>query len=194
LIKLKEAEEYFIGAELDLIYVEELNMLDVCHSLEQTTNLSFKDYIGALRSRDMKLWLDIKNLNKSNANTILKKIETIFKEYGYSKNNVLIETRFPGALGVFLESGYKTSYYLPYLHLLDEIKRKDTILYINKKLRGKPNIGISADYLSYPIIKKAYPLRNKYFWAMGNTKMFKNYFLIRNMLNDSSVKTVLVSF
>ncbi|MEW4925006.1 hypothetical protein [Algibacter sp. 2305UL17-15] len=192
--KLKLGEKYFIGVELDLIYSDSLDILDVNHPPAASTNLSFNEYLSHIKDKKPNLWLDIKNLTPSNSKAILFRIDSLLKRKNVSNKNILIESNHPEVLPFFSDSGYKTSYYLPYLHDLKESKRRDTIMYIKSVLEQQPEVGISSHFLSHPIMKQNFPDTDKYFWVLGNLITFRSFFDIRNVLDDDSVKIVLVSY
>lgn len=193
--KLKQVKSSFIGVELDLVYIEDLDVLDVRHPPEASINLSFDEYLDEIsQEKNLKLWLDIKNLNSDNAENVLGRINYLLKKHNKLKEHFLVETVRPDALKIFNETGFETSYYLPYLHLLKADDLKDTLSYINKILKTQPELGISTHYKSYPILENQFSNTKKYLWVLGGTNIYKDFFLIRKLLKDESVKVVLVSF
>ncbi|GAA4270177.1 hypothetical protein GCM10022257_22780 [Hyunsoonleella aestuarii] len=193
--KLQQAKSSFIGVELDLVYLEDLNLFDVRHPPEASTNFYFEDYLNEIgEENDLKLWLDIKNLNSDNAENILARMDYLLKTHNRLRESILIETVFPDALSMFQKAGYTTSYYLPYLHLLSKSDQKDTLSYIKNTLKTYPELGISTHYMGYPILENEFPESSKYLWALGGNNIYKDIFLIRKLLKDQTVKIVLVSF
>ena len=192
--KLTASLSYFDAIELDLVYNPLNGNLDVTHPPTPPTGLHFETYAAALNGATPFLWLDIKNLDAHNAQVILEKLNTIFETYSYDTSQVLIETRYPEALPVFQDHGYKTSYYLPQqLHALKEDKLQRTVLSISKILEQQTNLGISTSYEDYKIIKKHFTKRPKYLWSISHRK-FGDYSLVQEFLEDSTVKLVLVRY
>lgn len=191
--KLNSSLRYFNGVELDLVYLNK--KLDVNHPPATSIGLSFSDYFKNIPvSKTPFLWLDIKNLNSENSNEILILLQTIFKERNYPLNKILIETRYPEALPLFTNSGYKTSYYLPSgLGLKTEKELELETNKIDSILETQPEIGISSDYRDYNVMNQNYPNKTKYLWML--TSVTKRWFSeTRPILKDSTVEVVLVNY
>lgn len=193
--KLNSALSFYNGVELDLVFSTETNILDVNHPPLPSIQLSFEKYINSLaKTQKPYLWLDIKNLNENNAKEILKRLQAILKSRDYSLQKILIETRYPEALPVFHEAGFMTSYYLPSaLNKLTSNALELEVLKIKTLLKKQPKLGISTHYKDYSIIAKSFPKRTKYLWVTGHSA-FQDYQLIRTILNDKQVKSVLVTY
>jgi len=193
--KLRSALDYYKGVELDLVYHEQENFLDVNHPPVESVHLEFENYIAALDNQKYPfLWLDIKNLRKENAKSIFAKLEHIFTKANYPLQNILIETRHPEALPIFTNAGYKTSYYLPaFLAKRDTVLLKNTIERIKKTLEEQPNIAISTSHKDYHIIKEHFPEHRKYVWVLVPVVNI-DFFTTREILKDETVKVVLVEY
>ncbi len=191
--KANIASKYFKGIELDLVYDKENNFLDVNHPPTKSIHLSFSDYIASLNKQPY-LWLDIKNLKQYNNDLILSKLVSIFSKNDYSKSKILIETRFPEALPLFENNGFKVIYYLPYnMFKMNPDQLNKSLNIIRKVLEKQPNIGISSNYLDYTILNKYFPNRKKYMWITQGLRE-RNFKLINKVLNDKTVEVVLISF
>ena len=191
--KANTSEKYFKGIELDLVFNEKEGFLDVNHPPAKSIHLDFANYISKLKKQPY-LWLDIKNLNVNNAKIIYDELINIINSNNYPKAKILIETRFPEALPIFTSSGFKTSYYLPF----GLSKMKDSILnnnlnQIKKILTEQPKIGISSNYKDYEIMHVNFPNKIKYTWITDGLR-HRNYNVTNQLLNDSTVAVVLVSF
>ena len=191
--KLKAALLFYNGVELDLVYKAQENVLDVNHPPAKSINLSFENYLSEINPETY-LWLDIKNLNKENSELILSKLTSLLNQRNYPFDKILIETRYPEALPIFTNKGFKTSYYFPFgLHkkstpeLIEEINKIKTVL------NNQPEIGISSDYKDYEIMKEYFPDKNKYLWMTSSIteRWFKR---TRTILKDEKVKVVLVHY
>ncbi len=194
--KLEEALPYFQAVELDLIYKENDDILDVNHPPAESIGLSFEEYVSNIKSENLPfLWLDIKNLTHENARAVQNRLLVIFNEHNYPLENVLIETLYPEALEFFKESEFKRSYYLPPgMHKKDAISLQKDIKLIDSILQEQPGIGISSYYENYPILHKKYPLKTKYLWFAGEKNSILNYKVTQKVLNDATVKFVLIPY
>lgn len=193
--KLKSALNYFEGVELDLVYNEEKDYMDVGHPPVKSINLSLKDYISEI-PKDSKpyLWLDIKNLKLKNANLILQKLITVFSERNYPFEKILIESRNPETLPEFSNAGFRTSFYLlPGISKTEKSKKEDEIKFINEVLSKQPNLGISSNYEDYDLMKKYFPATDKYLWII-NSVTKHGFSKPREIFKDSTVKAVLISY
>ena len=194
--KLNSALEYYNGFEVDLVYNESEDFFDVNHAPAKSINLHFETYINTSTNinKAKGIWLDIKNLNQNNAQKILKRITKIFNNKNISLNNVIIESRFPEALSIFSEQGFKTSFYLPYnLHQKQENELYKSINQIKKVLRSQPNLAISSNHRDYEIMKKYFPDTEKYIWALVYTLNLE-FLTTKKILKDDKVKVVLVNY
>lgn len=192
--KLKKSLSSFDAIELDLVFDPETNVLDVHHPTAPSTGLTFTRYVAALGDKQPFMWLDIKNLDKSNAELILQKLNSVFLEKNYPKQNVLIETRFPEKLGLFTKAGYKTSYYLKQdLYKLKQTELHTELEQIKTILETQPKVGISTEHFDYEILKEYFPETTKYIWCIRHSKI-GDYTLVRNMLKDETVALVLVTY
>lgn len=193
--KQKQALYYFDGIELDLVYLEDKERLDVNHPPATSIDLNFDAYLEAIESKNFPfLWLDIKNLNTKNDVAIFTRLNKLFEAKGYPKNKVLIETPIPEALAHFTRAGYKTSYYLtPRLHQKTSADLKKEISNINRILELQPEIGISTSYEDYNIISRYFPNKTKYIWAISSPYKIK-YSKVRRLLKDKTVAIVLTKF
>ncbi|RFN59192.1 FAM151 family protein [Marixanthomonas ophiurae] len=193
--KLNSATTFFKGIELDLVYQKQTNSFDVNHPPAESIDLTFADYLSTLKPDERPyLWLDIKNLNPENATSIHEKLISIFSSLSYPFETILVETKHPEALAIFQQSGFKTSYYLPYeMYKKDPQALKTAISTVKKFLATDTVFGISASYKDYEILKNHFPKRTKYIWATGRCTVC-DYTEIRELLNDTTVKVVLSTF
>ncbi len=192
--KLKTSLKYFKGIELDLVFVEEENYLDVNHPPAKSIQLNFINYLDEIGKEQPYLWLDIKNLDKDNSHRIFELLYQTLTAKAYPVNKVLIETRFPEALTIFTKAGFMTSYYLPYgLSKMGENDLQNEIEKVTNVLENQPKIGISSSYKDYEIMNTYFPNKKKYLWIVGSFRK-RNYSLIRIALDDENVIVVLSSF
>lgn len=193
--KLNSALNYFEGIELDLVYNDKENILDVNHPPTETIGLNFEDYFKAIKKNQFPyIWLDIKNITEENAEQILEMLVVIFNSREYPLYKVLIESRNPKSLLIFEKEGFKTSFYLPnYLYKKDSLALSKSVLEIKNILKIQPNIAISTNFKNYNIVKKEFPNKKKYIWALVKPLHF-NHFKIRKIIKDETVEAVLLNY
>lgn len=193
--KQKQALKHFQGIEVDLVYLENRDVLDVNHPPVTSIGLTFETYLSQIDSTNFPfLWLDIKNLNSTNSNAILKKLIALLENKKHPKNKVLIETLSPEVLHAYTNAGFKTSYYLKSnLHKLSQEQLHKEISLIKRVLVQQPQTGISSNYENHELLKKHFPNQTKYLWAITSFYNFK-YFKLRKALTDEKVEVVLTKY
>ena len=193
--KLNSALRYFDGIELDLVYNIDKDLLDVNHPPTSSIGLSFSEYLNTLRKDNFPyIWLDLKNINEKNAPNILKRLLLLFNSKNYPLHKILIESRRADQLNIFKNEGFNVTFYLPpNLYKKDSLSLSKSILEIKKKIKAQPNIAISTSIDDYDIIKKEFPNKTKYIWAIVRPIHFQ-HFDIRKVIKDKSVKVVLQNY
>ncbi|MBT8244729.1 MAG: hypothetical protein HKP48_05795 [Winogradskyella sp.] len=193
--KQKSAVMYFDGLELDLVYVQDSNILDVNHPPAESIHLNFDTYIRNLDiSEKPSLWLDIKNLTIENDSLIFDRISSVLEKYNCPIDKVLIESLNPEALHRFVKAGFKSSYYVnPKLKKMSESEAENELKYINSVLRNNPKLVLSSNYTDYERLSKAFPNKDLYLWAISSD-FNKDFFKIRKLLGDNKVKVVLARY
>lgn len=199
LTKLESAEYRFEGVELDLTYFPQKNNLAVYHAgISTSMDLHFDEYVPHIENSDLNVWLDIKNLDQSNAAEIFELVEKTVNNsfYRNNKNKILVESHDPAALHLFLNHGYRASRYLPYG--TKNLKNKDSLATnIKISLRQHEGLELSAHYSNYPFLKNHFPKTIKNIWILTSTydpETFSNFSMIRELLKDSTVKAVLIPY
>ena len=196
--KLESSQEKFIGFELDLVYQEKGDWLDIFHYPSPSKGLSFTSYAKHITNKSAGLWLDLKNLNQKNYKAFFKLIDSTVASAELKRDNIIVESSYPELLVNFQQEGYRTSYYLPAkMYLKTEKEILFDIEVIKENIKNKPQLELSAYFEDYSIISKNFPLRKKNFWVLNSTyshKILNNYKNLRKMLKDSTVKTVLTPY
>lgn len=196
--KLKSSEDNFKGIELDIVYQEEGNWLDVYHPPAPSKGLSFANYVKHIKNNKVGVWLDLKNLTKENHTAIIALIDSAIVSAELDKSKIIIESSHPDCLDIFREKGYRISYYLPAkMYLKTEKEVLNNINDIKKNIENNSHLELSAYFEDYPIVAKYFPLRKKNFWVLHSSyspKILIDYKKIRRMLKDSTVETVLTPY
>src|SRR5579859_6532848 len=118
-MKFNEALQVFPCIEIDLVLDTSAQQVYVFHPPKANNYLTLKDLISHQSASWSKLWLDTKNLDKSNAEFYLQYLN---QEFAPAKRpGILIETslgayddaQLRSLLANFRNSGYGLSYYLP---------------------------------------------------------------------------------
>lgn len=193
--KLESAMQYFNGVELDLVYDSITNNFDVNHPPAMSIGLNFETYLSTINTPEKPfLWLDIKNLTLQNVEHIYSKLTNLTATYNYPSDKILVETRYPETLPKFTHYGFMTSYYLDSkIKKIKDDAAKAEAVKIKNILEHQPEIGISSSYLGYDFMLEYFPEKTKYVWIL-TPRIHSDFFKIRRILNDTTVKAVLVNY
>lgn len=112
--KLHEKAHLYPNIEVDVVFREKENTLDVTHDLDTTFHLNIEDYFKILLQKDGRMWLDIKNLSASNRKSIFQELTRLCYTYEVSKERLIVESPAWRELELFTDNGFYTSMYVPY--------------------------------------------------------------------------------
>lgn len=154
--RLNEAKKHFSGFEIDVVYQVE-GWFDVNHPPAESIGLRLKQLIkSTLQPSKYNYWLDMKNLTVENSPTASKKLLTIAEEYN-CKENIIVESACLSCLKEFDELGFKTAYYLPFLHDLSEGELYDELMRIENEMKVFQPSVITQERDGYVLLKKHFP-------------------------------------
>jgi hypothetical protein len=200
--KLNSVNDKFVGVELDIFYVDSLNVLDIYHPPEKSNNLFFESYLINDKI-NYKYWLDLKNLTVANQLKIIQRLNYLVNAYKLNKSSIIIESTKSNLLKLFSDNNFITSYYLPselYRTDKEELLKKCEIIKVN--INNYSTNFISTNYLDYSIIKKEFPKKEILTWIIDDNPKINSFKNLRKSLSkfkhrlkvfrDKKVKVVLV--
>ncbi|SFN26652.1 hypothetical protein SAMN05421741_10340 [Paenimyroides ummariense] len=194
--KLNYTQKFYKGIELDLVFDSINNTFDVNHPPAESVNLNLDTYFSKISDKDLKLWLDFKNLSEINAEKSAEILDQLTKKYSLKNENILVESTEMHNLKTFKNKGFKTSFYLPPLvGLTDENKLVPTIDSIKQLLIQYPTSGISCNANAYDVIKEYFKEEKKYLWHIYkpySRHQVKNYQDFRKYVSDPTVEAILI--
>lgn len=194
--KLNYTQKLYQGIELDLVFDSISNTFDVNHPPTKSVNLDLDKYFSNINNKEVKLWLDFKNLSEDNAEKSSEILDQLTKKHSLKSENILVESTEINCLQNFEIKGFKTSFYLPQLvGLADESKFVPTIDSIKQLLVKYPTSGISCNVNAYDVIKEYFKEEKKYLWHIYkpySRHQVKNYQDFRKYVSDSTVEAVLI--
>ena len=105
------------GFECDVYFDTASKSFDVHHDADKNIGYSLADLLKLYQQKKLQasIWLDIKNMNDSNAASILHSLIELRKKY-YLQNKILVESGRSDLLTGFSDSSFFTSYYIPFFN------------------------------------------------------------------------------
>ena len=195
----EEAEKkhsLFDGMEIDLIYSSFINNLYVAHDDSDTLrNILLEEWLKHIPNPEKNwYWLDMKNLNKKNAEAIAALLVDLLDRYGI-QNKTICESKNLKALAVLKNNNIAVSYWVTY----DATFRKFTGNTLWKKrierkiARLNPN-ALSCFARMHPLLDASFPNKNILYWHFSNEKTTDNDEIIRKLCRSPNVKVVLIDY
>ncbi|MEG1267098.1 MAG: hypothetical protein RSE19_11535, partial [Myroides sp.] len=161
--KLNYTQKFYQGIELDLVFDSITQTFDVNHPPDPSIKLDLDTYFSNINNKEIKLWLDFKNLSEHNAEKYAEILDQLTKEHSLKRENILVESPEISCLQGFKNKGFKTSFYLPQLvGLADETKFVSIIDSIKQLLVKYPTTGISCNANAYEVINEYFKEEKKY--------------------------------
>lgn len=155
----------FKGIEIDVVYDEESNQLNVRHNVEDpATDVNLFQILDSTKINNCYYWIDLKNLTETNVEEITSLLNNYVTKYPTIRKNIIIESPSAKSLKFLNNHGYFTSWWMPDYpnHLISYLK-----FFIRTKhilLRYKFN-AISAHRKMLPIINTFYSSHNIHLWT-----------------------------
>jgi len=194
--KLNYTQKFYQGVELDLVFDSISNTFDVNHPPAKSVKLNLDTYFSNINDKELKLWLDFKNLSEANAEKSAKILDQLAKKHLLHHQNIVVESTTMHNLQTFKSKGFKTSFYLPPLvGLAGDSKFLPTIDSIKQLLVRYPTSGISCNVNAYEVINEYFKEEKKYLWHIYkpySRHQVKNYRDFRKYVSDPTVEAVLI--
>ena len=191
--------ERFEGLEVDLFYSKKTNSLFVAHDEKDIENeILFSNWLNNIPNPEKNwYWLDLKNLNKSNAKKITELLSDILNNFDI-KSKTICESNRAKALYVLKNQGFAVSYWVnsikDYQTKKEETntkrwKRKieKTIFYLNPD-------ALSCHFWISPLLDTSFPNENIMYWHFPAEFTPKNVEITKRLCSIPNVKVVLVDY
>lgn len=187
-VEVNKVSKDFLGVEIDVFYDSTNNILDVRHHGE-FQDKSFETFLNNINKKDLYLWVDLKNLNANNLNSVIEK----FKEI--SKNNnlqdfMIIESKEIELLSQLKIEGFKISYWLPSFNFFKSIY---SVFKVKKNIKKYQPDAISCPHYYVDFYSKKFPHYNLHCWTNGLISE-EDKKIIKKIVRRKNVKVVLTDF
>lgn len=194
--KLDYTQRFYVGVELDLMYDDHQKRFDVNHPPAPSIDLNLDNYLSEIKNKDLKLWLDMKNITRKNVVEASNLLSELVDKHGLNKEKILVESPEIHLLSYFKNLGFTTSFYLPYyMYREDPATLKGTIDSIKNLQDIYYSDGISADVSNYEILKCYFETDRKFLWDLHqpySRKQMEHFKSFRTYIKDPTVEIVLV--
>lgn len=185
------------GIEMDVYFDTSENVFFVYHDTDNISRINAEEIFSVIKTRnlDLSVWMDFKNLFQFNEQKALAHILDLQKEYGLEQK-LIIESPNIRCLQSFCDSGFFTSFYVPYFNPYQEEEqilnaRIDSLSAILEKY---PVSALSGYYFQVPFLKKFFPAFPLLTWTDASKTSLVNNVFNRRLDNDDHVKIVLHPF
>lgn len=185
--------ETFEGLELDVVYSNYQNELFIGHDLYDTIHEVTLDMWFAALPEVSKhyYWVDMKNLDVSNASTIATKIFAITQQYGI-KDKLLVEHTSEDALKLVKDKGLHVILWVDNLYWWADRDTAKWIKMTKDKIDFLHPEALSCEYRLFPLLPDEFPEQNIHFWHTPVEPTEENLIFRQKMIDNKSVKVVLV--
>lgn len=182
------------GFECDVYFDSTTRFFDVHHDANKKSGFSLKGLLELYQQNKLQasVWLDIKNLNNSNAAAALQTLTELREKYQlYDK--IIVESHRAELLTAFSDSGFYTSYYVPFFnpYKINDAQIKlwaDSIAAV--AVKAKLN-ALSGYYFQSSFLSQYFPKYSVLTWVDDNPFSVVNYFFQKKIESDKSVFIVL---
>jgi len=181
------------GIEIDVVYESNGNYFDVRHNIEDSpTKLSLTLLIDTTKKQKPYYWIDLKNLNYQNVDSIIYLLNSFIKRQKDLKERIIIESNIAEELNKVGQAGFKTSLWIPHYD-------KDVIGYIKFFIRTKPILlkykfnALSAQYRMLPMLELYYPQHHFHVWTddFGQKDFLP---VLKELASHPSINVMLVDY
>ncbi len=185
------------GFEMDVYFDTTKNYLEVYHDSAGYSNLKIEELLKLYQSKNLTaaIWLDFKNLTNANKQQSLNYILHIRENYNL-QNKMIIESSSPQLLKSFCDSGFYTSYYIPFFnpYLLTENENIAMVDTIAANITSYPSTALSGYYFQYPFLKNFFPNYPLLTWAEDPALSLVSKIFNQQLMKDKQLKIVLYPF
>lgn len=185
------------GIECDVYFDIQKDHFEVYHDSTAPSTLNLDSLLAVYQSQKLSanIWLDFKNLSFENSMPALQEVTRLKNKYKLF-NQVIVESHTPRFLKPFCDSGYFTSYYVPFFNPYQATENE--IIQFADSVRNNlvkyPVSALSGYYFQYPVLKKYFPNYPILTWADNTSVSIVSYLFKRQLENDESIKVVLYPF
>ncbi len=182
------------GFECDVYFDTVSKSFNVHHDADKNIGYGLKELFQTYQQRNLQacIWLDIKNLDQSNDTQALKNLLSLRDKYKL-QNKILVESGHAEVLTSFCDSGFFTSYYVPFFNPYkmsnDKVKIwADSIASVISKTKVD---ALSGYYFQSSFLSHYFPKYSVLTWVDNSSFSLVNFLFQRKINSDRSIFIVL---
>ena len=195
--KAQYFQDKYTGLEIDITYLDSLNTFIVFHGggLLEPEPVTLEHWLDEVENaNNLGLWLDFKNLNRSNKLQAINELNRLCSKYKINKDNLIVESMSAPNLTIFAEAGYPTSYYIHDFNPQQTSKydiQKHTSK-IRKTISDYNLTTISGYHYQYQFMRDSFPDTEVLIWYINNNNNVRAEY-IQLVNQDDKAKVLLVA-
>ena len=183
-----------VGFECDVYFDTGARSFDVHHDPDKNINYGLEDLLQLYQQKKLQasIWLDIKNLGDSNAQSVLQSLLELRNKYQL-QNKLLVESGRADLLTAFSDSNFFTSYYVPFFNPYN-INKEEMNVWVDSIssaiCKSKIN-ALSGYYFQYSFLNHYFPQYPVLSWTDNSLFSLVNFLFKRKLNADQSIFIVL---
>jgi hypothetical protein len=164
------------GFECDVYFDTTSGSFDVHHDPDKTIGYSLDNLFQFYQQKKMQagIWLDVKNLDDSNAASVLQSLIELRNKYKL-QNKILVESGMANLLTAFSDSGFFTAYYTPFF---------------NPYKMNKDELNLMADSMASVVSKSKINALSGYYFQCSFLSHYFPQYPVLTWVDKSSISLV----
>ncbi len=182
------------GFECDVYFDTTSKSFNVHHDEDKNIGYSLNELLQIYQQRNLQvgIWLDIKNLDQSNDTQVLRNLVSLRDKYKLI-NKILVESSHGQVLTSFCDSGFFTSYYVPFFnpYKISNDKLKVWADSIASVISNAKVDALSGYYFQSSFLNHYFPKYPVLTWVDNSSLSLVNFLFQRKIASDKSIFIVL---
>jgi hypothetical protein len=159
------------GFETDIYYDTAKHCFDVHHDGDKSIGLNFDDLLQQYADRKLtaSVWMDFKNLSVQTQLPALHELIRLREQYGL-QHKIIVESPYTGLLKLFADSGFFTSYYVPFFnpYLMSNDSLLSCVQLIRQNLENSSIQSLSGYYFQANFLHRYFPKYPILLWGSND--------------------------
>jgi hypothetical protein len=188
--RMNELDVDKAGFECDIYFDTAARSFDVHHDPDKSIGYSLDNLLQLYQQKKMQacIWLDVKNLDDSNAASVLHSLIELRNKYELP-NKILVESGRANLLTAFSDSGFFTAYYAPFFNPYKMSKDEINLMADSMALvisKSKIN-ALSGYYFQCSFLIHYFPQYPVLTWTDKSSCSLVNFLFWRKINADKSI-------